>query len=51
MIKRDITLSLFKGIGIGACRNSITIEGHYKFITRNYVILFILITDTRNYYL
>jgi hypothetical protein len=51
MNKRDITLSFFKGFGFGASKNTITVKGEYKFITRNYVIAFALITDTKCYYL
>ena len=51
MNKRDITISFFIGLGLGTLKGKITIEGEYKFVTRNYILGFILITDTKCYYL
>jgi hypothetical protein len=47
--QRDITISFATMIGLGSTKNTITVTGQYKFVTRNYLFLFVLITDTKTY--
>ncbi len=41
----------FSMLGIGYMKNTFTITGQYKFVTRTYLIGVITITDIKAYYL
>jgi hypothetical protein len=47
---RNINFS-FSMFGIGYMKNTSTITGQYKFVTRIYLIGIITISDTKAYYL
>jgi hypothetical protein len=49
MNKRELTLSFFFGIGFGTTKNTITVKGEYKFVTKKYIFLFVCLTDTKCY--